>query len=174
VSDDASGLDGAPGGGDDWEATDAPTTGSTPRVEEPVPHSRLVGLMAVPISRSVPIRRSTVLMLIAFLGFGTLCYLYPPNNSTTSGTSTNGTGGIPGVFVPSATTTTTHPSATTTTTHVGGPTTTSTSSTSTSRPTTTTTTTTPQVGSTTTTAPHGATTTTAPGATTTSTTTSAP
>ncbi|HEX7442642.1 MAG TPA: hypothetical protein VF320_02080, partial [Acidimicrobiales bacterium] len=84
MSDDASGLDGGPGEADDWEATDAPTTGSTPRIEEPVPHSRLVGLMAVPISGSVPIRRSTVLMLVAFLGFGALCFLYPPNSTTTS------------------------------------------------------------------------------------------
>ncbi|HEX7458988.1 MAG TPA: hypothetical protein VF279_00050, partial [Acidimicrobiales bacterium] len=133
MSDNVSGLDGAPDGADDWAATDAPTTGSTPRIEEPVPHSRLVGLMAVPISRSVPIRRSTVLMLVAFLGFGTLCYLYPPNSTTTSGTPTTGSGGIPGVFVPSSTTTTTtttHPSATTTT-PPGGSTTTSPSTTTT-------------------------------------------
>jgi len=131
VSDDASGLDGAPDGADDWEASDEPTTDATPRVEEPVPHSRLVGLMAVPISRSVPIRRSTALMLVAFLGFGTLCYLYPPNPSATSGSGipASGTGGIPGVFVPSPTTTT-RPAGTTTTTVSNGATTTTTTTTS--------------------------------------------
>ena len=73
-----------------------PTTGSTPRVEEPVPHSRLVGLMAVPISRSVPIRRSTVLMLVAFLGFGTLLLPLPTEQHDDIGRRTaTGSGGHP-------------------------------------------------------------------------------
>jgi hypothetical protein len=175
VSDEASGTDGAAGDADGWEATDEPTTGSTPRVEEPVPHSRLVGLMAVPISRSVPIRRSTALMLVAFLGFGTLGYLYPPKTSTTSGTGTSGSTGngvIPGVFVPATSTTTTHPNAVTTTTRPAATTTTTSTSTSstttTTRPPTTTTSTRP-VGSTTTTTGTGATNTTQPGSTTTTT-----
>jgi hypothetical protein len=175
VSDEASGTDGAAGDADGWEATDEPTTGSTARVEEPVPHSRVVGLMAVPISRSVPIRRSTALMLVAFLGFGTLGYLYPPKTSTTSGTGTSGSTGngvIPGVFVPATSTTTTHPNAVTTTTRPAATTTTTSTSTSstttTTRPPTTTTSTRP-VGSTTTTTGTGATNTTQPGSTTTTT-----
>jgi hypothetical protein len=176
VSDEASGTDGGAGDADGWEGTDEPTTGSTPRVEEPVPHSRLVGLMAVPISRSVPIRRSTALMLVAFLGFGTLGYLYPPKTSTTSGTGTSGSTGngvIPGVFIPATSTTTTHPNAVTTTTRPGAATTTTSTSTSstttTTRPPTTTTSTRPVGSTTTTTTRIGATTTTQPGSTTTTT-----
>jgi hypothetical protein len=175
VSDEPSAPDGAGGDADGWETSDEPTTGSMPRVEEPVPHSRLVGLMAVPISRSVPIRRSTALMLVAFLGFGILGYLYPPKTSTASGTGTSGSTGngvIPGVFIPATSTTTTHPNAVTTTTRPAGPTTTtSTSSSSTTtitRPPTTTTSTRP-VGSTTTSTGAGATNTTQPGSTTTTT-----
>jgi len=175
VSDEASAPDDA-GDADGWEGTDEPTTGSTPRVEGPVPHSRLVGLMAVPISRSVPIRRSTALMLVAFLGFGILGYLYPPETSTPSGTGTSGSTGngvIPGVFIPASSTTTTHPNAATTTTGPGGPTTTTSTSTSstttTTQPTTTTTSTGPLGSTTTTTTRTGATTTTQPAATTTTT-----
>ena len=49
------------------------------------PHSALVGLMAEPVSRSIPVRRSTVLMLVGFIGFGTLtiCTRRPPRRSTT-------------------------------------------------------------------------------------------
>jgi hypothetical protein len=107
VSDDASGSD-APGddgaadgtsdGADEWDGggtpatatTGPPTTGSTP-VVEPVPRSKLVGFMAVPITRAVPVRRSTVLMLVAFLGFGTLTYLYPPDGTASSTTTTSST-----------------------------------------------------------------------------------
>lgn len=154
---------------DGWEASDAPTTGSTPRVREPVPHSRLVGFMAEPLARQVPFRRSTVLMLVAFLGFGTLCYLYPPTSTTTSTGTSTGSGGIPGVFVPSATTSTTAPPTTTSTRPVGPGTTTTTTTTATTRPTTTTTTTSRPVSSTTTstTLSGQTTTTTLPAATTT-------
>ena len=165
MSDDPGHDAGAPDDGG-WDATDAPTTGSTPRVQEPVPHSRLVGFMAEPMARWVPFRRSTVLMAVAFLGFGTLCYLYPPNAGSTSTGTTSGGSVIPGVFVPASTTTTTttRPPATTTTTRPVG----STSTTTTTRPTTTTTTTRP-VGptTTTTTVPQGTTTTTVGAATTT-------
>jgi hypothetical protein len=175
VSEDAPGHDGSAGDADGWDATSAPTTGSTPRIDEPVPHSRLVGLMAEPVSGSVPFRRSTVLMLVAFLGFGTLSYLYPPNGSSTSPSGSGG--GVPGYFVPSSTTSTTHPATTTTTTHPGGTPTSTTSTATSTRPggstTTTTTSTTRPVGTTTTTAP-GATTTTVPGAPTTTTSTAAP
>ncbi len=79
------------------------------------PHSALVGLMAEPLSRSVPVRRSTVLMLVAFLGFGTLTLLYPPApKPITTITTNNPNGIIPGIL--GTTTTTTHPVATTTTT----------------------------------------------------------
>ena len=164
MSDDPGHDGGTPDDGG-WDATDAPTTGSTPRVQEPVPHSRLVGFMAEPMARRVPFRRSTVLMAVAFLGFGTLCYLYPPNAGSTSTGTTSGGSVIPGVFVPASTTTTTaRPPATTTTTRPVG----STSTTTATRPTTTTTTTRP-VGptTTTTTVPQGTTTTTVGAATTT-------
>ena len=88
-------------------------TGEAVLVEPP--HSALVGLMAEPLSRSVPVRRSTVLMLIAFLGFGTLTLLYPPApKPITTITTNNPDGIIPGIL--GTTTTTTHPVATTTTT----------------------------------------------------------
>ena len=46
-------------------------------------HSTLVGYMSVPVHRLLPIRRSTLLLGILFLGFGTLCYLYPPASTAT-------------------------------------------------------------------------------------------
>ena len=55
--------------------------------DDEVRHSALVGFMSVPVHRRFPIRRSTLLMLVAFLGFGTLLYLYPPTGTTT-GTGT--------------------------------------------------------------------------------------
>jgi hypothetical protein len=173
VSDDASGSDGPDGSSghtDDWDVTAEPTSGSTPRVADPVPRSRLVGLMAEPVSRAVPLRRSTVLMLVAFIGFGTLSYLFPPSGSTTGSPATSG--GISGTFIPLATPPTTHPATTTTTTSRPGgaeATTTSTTTTTTRPISTTTTSTSAPVGSTTTTAPRGSTTTTTtpPGPTTT-------
>jgi len=170
MSDDASGSDGASGDTDGWDAATEPPSGSTPRVADPVPHSRLVGLMAAPVSRSVPFRRSTVLMLVAFLGFGTLTYLYPPNSSTIS--SPAGTGGIPGTFIP-LTTPSPHPTTTTTTSRPGGPEATTTSTTTTTtRPTSTSTTTTNAPVTTTTTTTSGGSTTTTSAST--STTTTAP
>ncbi len=83
-------------------------------------HSKLVGYMSVPVHRLLPIRRSTLLLVILFLGFGTLCYLYPPASTATvitcrsDGTCTASTGTISGV--PDTTSTTTTPSTTTTTT----------------------------------------------------------
>ena len=66
-------------------------------------HSALVGYMSVPVNPRFPIRRSTLLMVVLFLGFGTLCYLYPPAGNS-AGRST-GTGAIVSgpngdVFVP--------------------------------------------------------------------------
>lgn len=173
MTDDLAGHEGTSEDSGGWDATDAPTTGSTPRVEDRAPHSRLVGLMALPISPAVPIRRSTALMLIAFLGFGTLCYLFPPSSSTTANTQSTVNGGIPGVFVPATTTTTTTtrptaPTAPTATTQPPRPTSTTPTSSSTTTPTATTTTTRPGGPTTTTTGPTGATTTTQAGATTTS------
>jgi hypothetical protein len=116
--------------------------------EESTPHSALVGFMSVPVHRRFPIRRSTLLMAVAFLGFGTLCYLYPPGAGGTVINTSNGTFFIPnGTSVSTTTTTTTtRPPATTTTTRPPGPSTTtstrpnSTSTTTTSSTTTTTTT----------------------------------
>jgi hypothetical protein len=122
----------------------------------PAPHSALVGLMAEPLSRSIRIRRSTVLMLVAFLGFGTLMYLYPPaaKSVTTSITTNSPNGIIPGLL-PATTTTTTQPVATTTTSTVPPRSTSTTTTTTTTKPVSSsgasTTTTTRPLGSTTTT-----------------------
>lgn len=156
-----------------WHATGEPTTGSTPTVEAPVPHSRLVGFMAEPLARKLPLRRSTVLMLVAFLGFGALTWIYPPDGAAPSGTSTT-SGGVPGIFVPTPTTTTrpvttTTLPATTSTTGAPGTTSTTSTTTTTSGPTGSSTTTTSTAGRTTTT-----TTTTVGGAAGSTTTTTAP
>jgi len=113
-------------------------------------HSALVGYMSVPVHRRLPIRRSTLLLIILFLGFGTLCYLYPPNSGsitcTASGTCSDAGGNIVGILTTTtsttttstttSTTSTTNPNITTTTTV--RPTTSTTSSTHTGSPTTTT------------------------------------
>ncbi len=128
----------------------------------PAPQSALIGLMAEPVSRSVPIRRSTVLMVVAFLGFGALTLVYPPApKAVTTITTTNPNGLIPGIL-PATTTTTTHPAATTTTTTEPAP-----STTTTSHPGTTTTTVGHPSTTTTSTRPSGSTTTTHPSTTTT-------
>lgn len=174
MSGDDTGQDVAPDE-DGWQATGEPTTGSTPKIETPIPHSRLVGFMAEPLARTVPFRRSTVLMLVAFLGFGALTWIYPPAGAAPSGGTSVTSGGVPGIFVPTPTTTTTRPPATTptqpgATTTTGAPGTTSTTTTTTSPgPPGSSTTTTSGVGRTTTT-----TTTTVGGAATSTTTTTAP
>ncbi len=135
----------------------------------PVPHSALVGLMAEPVARSVPIRRSTVLMLVAFVGFGILTLLYPPApKAVTTITTTNPSGIIPGL-VPATTTTTTHPPTATTTPASTTTTAPSTTTTTTgARPSTTTSTSRPTASTTSTTGPSPSTTTTAVRSTTTS------
>ncbi len=123
-------------------------------------HSKLVGYMSVPVHRLLPIRRSTLLMIVAFIGFGILLHTYPPQNATATnaGTFIKGADGQE-YFVPSAT-------------KVSIPTTTTTTSTTTPDrvPPTTTATTVPH-SSTTTTYPHSQTTTTVAPSTTTTTTT---
>ena len=147
MTDDATGSDSGPEEGSE-------ETLSTPRARAPwerkdpaddaVRHSALVGFMSVPMSRRFPIRRSTFVMAVAFVGLATLLYFYPPQ-STSSGVVLHTPQGD--VFVPNATpvststtTTTVPPATTTTTTAVRSPTTTfpTTSSTSTSTSTTTT------------------------------------
>ncbi len=146
-------------------ATDAqehPATDAQEEVPNPTgevilakpPHSALVGLMAEPVSRSIPVRRSTVLMLVGFIGFGTLMYLYPPATKTVTTITTNSPDGIIPGLIP-ATTTTTHPPTPTTETTVP-----STPTTSTTRPFTTSTTSTVGSSASTTTAPSTTTTTT--------------
>ena len=99
-----------------YSAPGAPPSAPDPPGEK---HSALVGYMSVPVHRLLPIRRSTLLMVILFLGFGTLCYLYPPASTATvitcksDGTCTTSTGTFSGV--PATTTTTTSPSPTSTT-----------------------------------------------------------
>lgn len=84
-------------------------------------HSALVGFMSVPVHRLLPLRRSTLLMAVAFVGFGSLLYVYPPQPATSGpGAVVHTSSGD--YFVPNATpvstttTTTTVPPATTTTT----------------------------------------------------------
>jgi hypothetical protein len=147
-------------------------------------HSALVGYMSVPVHRLLPIRRSTLLLVVLFLGFGTLCYLYPPASTATvircqsDGTCITSTGTFSGVPPTTTTTSTTEPPATTTTLTTRPPA--STTTTTSTRDTSPTTTTTSASATTTTRASgSGVPTTTAPTTTTTSvgvsaTTTSAP
>jgi len=159
----ATAVGGSRGGSDDPRPTGEVA-------EAKMPHSALAGLMAEPVSRALPVRRSTVLMLVAFLGFGTLMYLYPPTTKTFTTYTTNNPNGLPAGLVPSATTTTTVPPPTTTTTAPSASTTTSTTTTSTTSGVSTTTTTSRPAASTSTTV-GSTTTTTRVGTATTSTTT---
>ena len=90
------------------------TVGTPSRRERTNP---LFGFMSVPVSRRFPIRRSTLLMAVAFVGFGALLYSYPPQ-STSGGAFIKGSDGqtyfVPGAISASTTTTTT---TSTTTTH---------------------------------------------------------
>ncbi len=136
--------------------------------EESTPHSALVGFMSVPVHRRFPIRRSTLLMAVAFLGFGTLCYLYPPGAGGTVINTSNGTFFIPNGTSVSTTTTTRPPATTTTTRPPASSTTTSTRPNATSTTTSSSTTTTSTSGSSTTSTVKGqpattTTTTTGPG-----------
>ncbi len=145
-----------PGTGPGPEEADSLGSLGVPRARAPwerkdpadneVKHSALVGFMSVPVSRRLPIRRSTFLMVVAFAGFATLLYFNPPvNDSIKGGAVVNGYY-VPGaVPVSTTTTTTTVPPTTTTTTSIS---TTTTSSTAPSRSSTT-------VGSTTTTVTGG-------------------
>jgi cytoskeletal protein RodZ len=90
--------------------------GDTPDEAEPsadrVAHSPLVGFMSVPVHRRLPIRRSTLLMAVAFVGFGTLLYFNPPDSTPTStGQVVHTSSGdflVPGAIrLPTTTTTTT-------------------------------------------------------------------
>ena len=76
VDDDPTVPEGVPGGPPTERLPGAPAQPEAP--DEHVPHSALVGFMSVRVHRLLPIRRSTLLMVVAFLGFGTWCYLYPP------------------------------------------------------------------------------------------------
>ncbi|HEV3132411.1 MAG TPA: hypothetical protein VGY51_10655 [Acidimicrobiales bacterium] len=111
----------APGGG----AGAGPDAGGPEPDDSGKRHSALVGFMSVPVHPRLPIRRSTLLMVVAFVGFGTLWYLYPPASSGAA--SGGGRGSVclaPGLCrgsttvtpAPTPTTTTTSPPATTSTT----------------------------------------------------------
>jgi len=171
-----------PGPGDDpgVDAGDEDAIASQPvdpglpsrvRIGERPPRSGLAGSMRRPVSRAIRIRRSTVVLVVAFLVCGGLSLWFPPAAKVTAGTGSGSD--LPGILpaVTTTTTTSTVPPATTapsTSTTAPPPTsassvksTTSTSTTprsttttSTTRSTTTTTTTTtlPSVGATTTTA----------------------
>lgn len=109
-----------PGAGD----RDAARPASEPAEER---HSALVGFMSVPVHPRFPIRRSTLLLVLAFLGFATLLYFNPPASTSTVVLHTpSGDYEIPGATkLPASATTTT----TTTTTRPPTPTTTTTTTT---------------------------------------------
>lgn len=147
--------------------------------DEDLKHSKLVGYMSVPVHRLLPIRRSTLLMIVAFIGFGILLHLYPPQSTTATnnGTFFKGADGqlyfdpsATKVSIPTTTTTTTSttapdkvpPTTTATTTPHSSTTTYPPQTTTTVAPTTTTTTTAGSSGTTTTTALHGTSSTTVP------------
>ena len=120
----------------------APWARRDPAKEDEVRHSALVGFMSVPVHRRFPVRRSTLIMVVAFIGFGTLLYLYPASSTSTGAVvhTNNGTFFVPGATPvtpsttsttttrPATTTTTTRAPTTTTTTRAGSSTTTSTQS----------------------------------------------
>jgi hypothetical protein len=72
--------------------------------------SRFAGFMSMPVSRRFPLRRSTVLMAAAFVGFGVLLYYFPPQTTPSFGRHTAANGQQYDVVpVPSTTTTTVTP-----------------------------------------------------------------
>ena len=91
--------DPGPGAPDD-ERPDAEDPGRGDR------QSPLAGFMSVPVHPRFPLRRSTVLMAVAFAGFATLLYLYPPETTAVTHTT------VPPV-APTTTTTTAPPTTTT-------------------------------------------------------------
>jgi hypothetical protein len=142
-------------GPEDGSAEPGETTGSTVADGAPT-HSALVGFMSVPVHRRFPIRRSTLLMAVAFVGLAVLLYFNPPQSDAQaaagSGAVFKAPDGTP-YYLPNAvkvtpsttTTTTTAPPVTTTTratpfttttpsTGAGSPTTTSTTTTTTLPP----------------------------------------
>ncbi len=147
---------GEPSRGDGAPRAGGPPTGPVPAVSGADPRNQLVGLMSRPLASWAPVRRSTVLLVVAFLGFGALFLLYPPAASTSTPTSTTAPSPLPGILPPASTTTTapvpttTRPVATTSTT-APVPTTTTSSTTTTTSSTTTTTSTLASGASTTTT-----------------------
>jgi hypothetical protein len=137
------------------------------RPEGSRPRAPLAGFMSVPVHPKFPIRRSTLLMAVAFAGFAVLLSFYPPQSTTanSSGSLIQGPDGKT-YFVPNAV-----PVSTTTTTTTTVPTaTTRPPIATTTIPLPTTTTTFPRSTTTTTTVPPTTTTTTTSGATTTTTT----
>lgn len=128
---DPTGGTGPVGDADEPTLVDHPTSASGVRTrwsrkgpvgDDEVRHSPLVGFMSVPVHRRVPIRRSTLLMAVAFVGLGVLLYFNPAQ--TTATVTVRGSDGsvyqIPGAVLTSpattTTTTTTVPPTTTTTT----------------------------------------------------------
>ena len=110
----------------------APWARKDPAKADEVRHSAMVGFMSVPVHPRFPIRRSTLIMVVAFAGLATLLYFNPPQADTV-GTSTvihtpQGDFIVPGAtkVTPSTTTTTAPPATTTTTIARTGPSTTST------------------------------------------------
>jgi hypothetical protein len=78
-----------------------------PDEADEVQHSALVGFMSVPVGRRFPLRRSTLVLVVAFLGLGTVLYFNPPQSDTVGkGAVVNGYY-VPGAVPVSTTTTTT-------------------------------------------------------------------
>lgn len=99
----------------------APWAKRDPAKEDEDRHSALVGFMSVPVHRRFPVRRSTLIMAVAFIGLGTLLYLFPASSTSTGVVvhTNNGTFFVPGATpvnpsTTTTTTTTTRPHTTTT------------------------------------------------------------
>jgi hypothetical protein len=101
---------------------DPPEHPSAP-TDAPEQYSALVGFMSVPVHPRLPIRRSTLLMVLAFIGLGTLLYFNPPQSTATGAVvhTPNGDYFVPGATPVDASTTTTVPPTTTTTTTTARP-----------------------------------------------------
>jgi hypothetical protein len=102
----------APGG----DAGAGPDAGGQEPDDAGQKHSALVGFMSVPVHPRLPIRRSTLLMVVAFVGFGTLWYLYPPANSAAASGSGRGSVCLAPGLCRGSTNVTPAPTPTTTTT----------------------------------------------------------
>ena len=166
---DGTGDGGTVGDDDEAPTLGAPVTARLPRSARTEARDRrgFTGFMGRPVSHGIAVRRSTVLLVVAFLACGALSLRFPPISkapasntglvtnplvpATATTTTTTTVPATTTTTAPSGTTTTTAPRSTTTTTRA----TTGSSSTTTSSSSSTSTSTTPQGTGTTTTTTTG-------------------